>query len=118
MPEYVLNQNDKRIVKVFTLDGATEANVVKFDLSTFVGATKFSIRRIAWAMRGMSVKVIFDRTGQQEAIILSGNGVRTPDEGAIQDKDSGVTGDIKFTTVDGGVNSAYWIEMEVLLHTD
>lgn len=115
MAEYVLNQNDKRVVKVFTLSGVGETDAIKFNAGS-LNASKFTIKRIAWSCKDVAVRVIFDRTGQQEAVILSGNGVRTPDEGAIEDKDSGLTGNIKFTTVGAGANSAYWIEMEVLIH--
>lgn len=121
----VLINGSKRYAARFTniSDSTGESNVVKIDKSTLVGLTgaeptKLVIEEAKWSIQGFNyVKVTFDHTTDDEAMILSGEGtVVYSDLGGLVDPySSGGTGDILFTTSGASTTATYDITLIVRL---
>lgn len=119
--------NGGNIYKVRCLnhsDGTGESAVVKVDKSTLIGPNgvapgRLAIRRVTWAIFGFeAVKVLFDHTTDDEALMLSGSGYEEFDPPLVDPNTSGDTGDILFTTVSSGAGAAgdsYNITLELVL---
>lgn len=119
-----LISGSKRIVRRFTnvSDGTGESAVVKFDKSTFTGGTgsaptKLNIEWVQWNIQGFSsVRLLWDATTDDEALVLSGNGYKDFREvGLLVDPAStGTTGDIMFTTAGAVSGATYDIVISVI----
>jgi hypothetical protein len=108
----------RRYVAEFTnvSDGTGESAVQKIDISGLTGApTAVRILKAKWRISGMSVKVLFDHTTDDTALILTGTGDDNyMSFGGIKDPgSSGGTGDILFTTVGAAANDTYSITLEL-----
>ena len=108
----------KRQIRKFTnhSDGTGESAVTKIDISGLPGGpSAVKIDKVWYDIEGMQVKVLFDHTADDTALILSGSGQDDFNEfGGIKDPASaGGEGDIKFTTIDAGVNSSYSITLQL-----
>src|SRR6186997_1970139 len=56
-------------------DGTGESGVTKVDISTLTGApAKVKINRIWWSSSGMQIRILFDHTTDDTAIVLDGSG--------------------------------------------
>jgi len=99
--------------------GAGESAVAKIDVSTLTGpdgATTgwVNILEAHWSVKGGAVKVFFDASTDDEALVLSGDGYldMTAMGGMKNPKSSGYTGDVLFTTsADWAANSSYNITL-------
>lgn len=97
-------------------DGTGEASVKKIVIANLPGAPKrVRISHLAWSVSdGASVQIKFDRTLATPSIIVNGSGnLACQKLGPIEDKLSGLTGDIEFTFVNAVASGGYVIEMEV-----
>lgn len=103
----VLNNGLRNYVAVFTnvSDGTGESAVVKVDKSGLTGPvegvepTGLVIEEVAWSISGGEVKISYDHTTDQTALVLSGTGVMSYREvGGLYLTSSGGTGDVLFTT--------------------
>lgn len=108
----------KRTIRAFTSvsDGTGESAVTKVDISTLTGApTAVRIMKVWYDIVGMSVKVIFDHTTDDTALVLAGQGfLDFSSFGGVPDPASaGATGDVLFTTVNHGVSDTYTIVLEL-----
>ncbi len=111
-------QGNRRSIYSFTnvSDGTGESAVLKIDISALPGApSKVNIEQVWWATSGMSVRILYDHTTDDTALILAGYGNLKFDVfGGIPDPGSaGGTGDILFTTVDHSPGDTYSIILEV-----
>ena len=98
-------------------DGTGESAVTKIDISTLPGApSRVKLTRLSWAIsEGMGVSIAFDRTvGGDPVVHLNGRGFLSAAQmGPIEDKGTGLTGDVKFTTYGHAANKGYTVEVEV-----
>lgn len=113
-----LFSNSKRAAFVFNnlSDGTGESAVVKIDISTLVDApTKVKIMRVQGNTFGMAVRVLFDHTTDDTALILQGEFDLdfTPWGGLKDPASAGGTGDVLFTTSGHSSGVSYSICMEV-----
>lgn len=119
-----LISGSKRIVRRFTnvSDGTGESAVVKFDKSTFTNGNgeepdKLNIEWVQWNIQGFSsVRLLWDHTTDDEALVLSGNGYKDFREvGLLVDPASaGTTGDILLTTAGAVSGATYDIVISVI----
>lgn len=94
-------------------DGTGETNVVKVDISTLTladGQTvcgRCFLEEAEWDVQGFTyIKITWDRTSDQTALICSGRGnVSWKHLGYLQDKGTGDTGDVLLSSV-GATNGA------------
>lgn len=104
-------------------DGTGESNVVKIDKSTLLtvaGAepAALSIGTIRWNVQGFSyVKLHFDHTTDDTAMLLSGNGYDdfTPGGGLRDPLSAGQTGDLMLTSVGAAAGATYDITITCIL---
>ena len=115
----VIVDNSKEYIAVFTntSDGTGEAAVKKVDVSALTpAATRVRIRRIAFACIGMAVKILWDATTDTIAWICNENQQGDFDfskfGGLFNPEETGVTGDIMFTTVGHTAADSYVILLE------
>lgn len=103
-------------------DGTGESAVAKIDLSAVKApngvtlSTRMAILEVQWQIQGFSsVKLFFDATTDDEALILSGNGYRDfYDVGGLVDpKSSGATNKLLFTTVGASSTATYDIAITI-----
>lgn len=97
-------------------DGTGETSVQKVDISTLNGApSKVSILRAMFNISGMTVKVSFDHTTDDDVLYLSGVGeIDLREFGGLKDPASaGGTGDILFSTIGAALNNSYNIMLEI-----
>jgi hypothetical protein len=102
-------------------DGTGEIAVVKIDKSTLttIGGDEPSALKIvdiAWVIQGFDyVKLAFDHTADDTALVLAGNGGLSFDAvGGLSDpKSAGGTGDIVLTAPAGTVGASYTIVMQL-----
>ena len=102
-------------------DGTGESGVTKIDISTLTGPsgsapTSLVIEEIQWDVQGFnSVRLNFDHTTDDEAVVLSGVGYADYRAvGGLKDPSStGGTGDLLLTT-DGNVSGATYNIMIVV----
>ena len=105
----------RRVVRRYTnvSDGTGESLVNKLDISGLTGPsgaapTSVGIEEILYDIQGFtSIRIFFDHTTDDEAVVLSGSGYRdyTNVGGLLDPESAGGTGDILFTTagaVSGG----------------
>ena len=114
----VLFNGSKKVIKAFTSisDGTGESAALKVDISALIGApTTVSIMKIWYEVVGMSVKVLFDHTTDDLALVLSGHGFWdfTSFGGLPDPASTGGTGDILFTTTGHSVGDTYTIIFEL-----
>lgn len=114
----VLFNGSRRVVKAFTSisDGTGESAVTKVDISALIGApTAVSILKIWYEVVGMSVKILFDHTTDDLALVLSGHGFWdfTSFGGFKDPASAGDTGDILFTTTGHTSGDTYTIILEL-----
>lgn len=101
-------------VGVFTnvSDGTGESGVKKIDVSALSPAPKtLGIEEIWYSVSGMAVKISFDATTDDTAIVLQGDGhMDLFDIAGIRDpRSAGYTGDILFTTSGHAAADSYTI---------
>lgn len=113
-----LVSNCTRVVKVFTnvSDGTGESAVQKVDISGLTGTpTAVKINRVIYDCSGMQVRVLFDHTTDDTALVLSGNGELdfTPYGGLKDPASDGGTGDILFTTIGHTSGDSYTIILDI-----
>lgn len=103
---------------------ADESAVVKVDKSTLTGLDgtepgRLVIEKVRWAMQGFnSIRVLFDHTTDDEAVVLSGSQGEMDFEsvgGLVDPNSTGGTGDILFTTQGGAANATYQVDLYLRL---
>lgn len=105
-------------------DGTGESGVAKLDLSAitdYLGRvpTYSVIDRIEYAVEGMTVRLYWDHTTDDEIAVLAGSGVidLQAEGGIVDPRSSGGTGDILFTTNGQASGSTYditlWTRLKV-----
>lgn len=97
-------------------DGTGESAVQKIDISGLPGSpSAVNIASVRWTTSGMGVKILYDHTTDDTALVLSGFGQLDFKEfGGIPDPASaGGTGDILFTTFDHSAGDTYSVILEV-----
>jgi len=118
----ILNTGDTLIALYTNVsDGTGESAVVKVDHSTLTDLTgavpgKLRIMGLEWSIHGFPyVKIAFDATTDDTALVLSGNGEMCFSKlGGIKDPGStGSTGDIVFTAPAGATTGSYTILLKV-----
>lgn len=119
-------------------DGTGESGVIKVDKSTLVASdgaepASLDIDQVRWAVQGFtSVRILWDHTTDDTALVLTGNGYDTfrnifgndiqpvvdfmngstdRSEGLLDPRSTGGTGDILLTTNGGGSGSTYDITL-------
>jgi hypothetical protein len=98
-------------------DGTGESAVSKVDISALSQSPlKVRINRIWYNTFGMAVKVIFDHTSDDTALVLQGDGQFDFSlfRGIPDPASAGGTGDILFTTVGHTSGDTYSIVMELV----
>ena len=96
-------------------DGTGESAVIKVDKSTLVASNGLEPRdliidEIEWAIQGFSsVRLFWDHTTDDEAVILSGNGYSNYwSSGGLKDpRSAGGAGDIVLTTAGAASGATY-----------
>lgn len=102
----VFSGSKRRVVRFFnTSDGTGESAVVKVDKSALTGPdgtepTKLVVERIEYDISGMTVRLHWDHTTDDEIAVISGAGYLDWREagGLVDPATAGDTGDILFTT--------------------
>ena len=81
-------------------DGTGESAVVKVSTTALQGTpSRLQITKLKWAVRGMSVSVLYDATTDDRVAILTGNGELSEEELPLKDpRSAGATGNVLFTT--------------------
>lgn len=117
--DVVFAGTNRRIYRLTGIsDGTGEADVVKIDVSALTGpkgsaVNYLTIEKAAWNIQGYSsIRLEFDATTDDEALILSGVGERTFPGGFKDPKSTGTTGDLLLSTVGHAANATY----DILLH--
>lgn len=122
MPDEVSSQTlvdgSRNVVMKFTntSDGSGESAITKVDVSGLNGApTKVKIERIHYDVAGMVVRLLWDADTDVTILDLQGDGCfdATGYGGLINNAGTGVTGDIKFTTVGASSGDSYSIILEM-----
>ena len=121
---------DKKVIQKFTniSDGTGESEVKKVDVSALntnghgQTCTGVTIEKIWWQCVGMKVNILFDASTDVLAIQLGENQSGDHDYsgfgGLSNNAGSGVTGDIKFTTVEHSSGDTYTITLEMRKNYD
>jgi len=116
----VLAEDSRQYVGQFTnlSDGTGESEVVKVDVSGLSpAAIKVRIKRVIWATFGMEVQILWDATTPTIALTLPADTKGDLDfskyGGLKSTAGAGVTGDIKFTTVDHTSGDSYTVVLEL-----
>lgn len=110
----------RNVVMKFTniSDGTGESAVTKVDVSTLNGSpTEVRINKIHYDISGMQVSILWDADTDVVAQVLStGQGALDFSKfgGLANDAGTGVTGDIKFTTIGHTANDTYSIVLEMV----
>ena len=102
----VFSGTRKRVVRLTNIsDGTGESGVVKVDKSTLIGPnglepTKLVVERIEYDISGMTVRLYWDHTADDEIAVISGAGYLDWREvgGLVDPASAGATGDILLTT--------------------
>lgn len=99
-------------------DGTGESGVVKVDVSTLEGgstSTRVNLQKVVWSCTGMAVNILWDATTPVLAFGCpadsSGEFVFKPP--LKNNAGSGITGDIKFTTVGHTASDTYFIDLHM-----
>jgi hypothetical protein len=113
-----LMDNVKNVVMKFTntSDGTGESAVVKVDVSALNGApTEVKINKIHYDVAGMVVRLLWDADADVTCVDLQGDGCfdATGYGGLINNGGTGVTGDIRFTTIGHTSGDSYSIILEM-----
>jgi hypothetical protein len=113
-----LMDNVKNVVMKFTntSDGTGESAVVKVDVSALNGApTEVKINKIHYDVAGMVVRLLWDADADVTCVDLQGDGCldATGYGGLINSGGTGVTGDIRFTTIGHTSGDSYSIILEM-----
>lgn len=119
-------QNSKTEYKIHLTcisDGTGESAVVKIDKSTLTNSNgvepiAINITSIRWAIQGFSyIKLLWDHTTDDVAMILSGNGYDDfSDGGGLRDpRSTGTTGDLLLTSVGAASGATYDITITCFL---
>lgn len=110
----------RNVVMKFTniSDGTGESAVTKVDVSTLTGApSRVKIERIRYTTAGMSVRILWDADSDVVAWLIPADQDGMQDFtgfGGIQNNaGTGVTGDIKFTTVGHTSGDVYTVILEM-----
>lgn len=115
----VFSGTRKRVVRLLNLsDGTGEAGVIKVDKSTLIGPngkepSKLVIEKIEYAVDGMSVRLYWDHTTDDEIAVLTGAGFFdwTDSGGLVDPGSAGDTGDILLTTLGHTLGDSYNITL-------
>jgi hypothetical protein len=114
----------RRYVARFTnlSDGTGEAAVIKVDKSTLAGPdgtepSKLVVEKIQYNCDGMSVRLFWDHTADDEIVTLAGHGCFdwTNVGGLVDPGSAGGAGDIVLTTVGHAANDSYDITLHLRL---
>ena len=122
--ETFIDDNQIAVFKFTNIsDGTGEDAVTKVDVSELSknvrgeSCTRATIEKMWWQCNGMKVKVLFDASTDDFCIELgenqSGHHDYTSFGGLTNPASSGVTGDIKFTTVGHASADTYTVIMQV-----
>lgn len=100
-------------------DGSGESAVTKVDVSALSGAPdEVRIDRIDYSTIGMGVNVLWDADSDVVAFVLPSGGDGTFDfesfGGVTNNAGTGVTGDIKFTTVGATSGDTYTVVLHMV----
>lgn len=110
----VLNEHKSVFLLTNSSDGTGESAVTKVDISALPGTpTKVRITRLEFHVHGMSLNIYFDRTSGGDIGLFNGDGCIKE---AIEDSGTGLTGDIKFTTLNiaaANAGTGYTVLLEV-----
>ena len=121
---------DKKVIQKFTniSDGTGESEVKKVDVSALTTnghgqtCTSVTIEKIWWQCVGMKTRLFFDATSNAFIIELGENQSGYHDYssfgGLKNNAGSGVTGDIRFTTVGHSSADTYTITLEMRKNYD
>jgi len=103
-------------------DGTGEAAVTKVDASTLVGPdgtapTDIVIERVEYVCDGLQVRLLWDATTDDVALVLAGSGYFdfTEAGGLHNPKSSGYTGDINLTTNAHTAGDGYTVSLYLRL---
>jgi hypothetical protein len=101
-------------------DGTGEAAVVKVDRSTLtnlngVEPTRIAIERIDYDISGMSIRLHWDHTTDDEIAVLSGVDSRCYSPPLVDPNSTGGTGDVLLTTVGHTAADTYDITLHCVL---
>lgn len=115
----VFSGTRRRVVRLLNLsDGTGETGVIKVDKSALIGPngkepTKLVIEKIEYAVDGMSVRLYWDHTTDDEIAVLTGAGFFdwTDSGGLVDPGSAGDTGDILLTTVGHTAGDSYNITL-------
>lgn len=118
----VFSGKNKYVVRLTNAsDGTGESAVVKVDISTLTGPdgtppTRTVIEKIEYDIFGMTVRLFWDHTTDDEIAILSGAGFLDWTEvGGLVDNGTGDTGDILLTTNGHAAGDTYHITLYLRL---
>ena len=110
----------RNVVMKFTnvSGGDGESAVTKVDVSALTGApSRVAVERIHYATSGMAVNILWGADTNVPAFLVptdqSGSFDFDPFGGLINNAGTGVTGDIKFTTIGHTANDVYTIILEM-----
>lgn len=122
--QVLFNSRNRRAIKLTNIGDSTgEADVIKFDISTFTGPngavpTSLTVEEIWYNIQGYtSVRLEWDATTDDPIAVLSGSGyLNFKGVGGARDpKSSGTTGDILLTTAGNASGNTYTIIIVVRL---
>ena len=120
----IFASRNKRVVHFTNIsDGTGESDVVKVDISGLFGPdgtvpTSLTIEKVEYVVDGMQLRIEWDATADDVALVLTGSGFFDFTEaGGLRDpKSTGSTGDILFTTNGHNAGDAYtvtlWLRLE------
>jgi len=110
----------RNVVMKFTnvSDGTGEAAVLKVDVSALSGAPeRVSIEKIHYSTSGMAVRILWDATTDVDVFLVTQDQTGCLDftrfGGLPNNAGSGITGDIRFTTVGATSGDIYNIVLEM-----
>lgn len=111
----------RNVVMKFTnvSDGTGESAVLKVDVSALSGSpATVKIKKVHFSTSGMAVRVLWDATTDVDAVLLAADQTGCLDftcfGGLTNNAGSGVTGDIRFTTIGHTAGDAYTVIMEMV----
>lgn len=113
-----LIDSERNVVMKFTntSDGTGEAAVTKVDVSTLNGApSRVTIKKIHYSVAGMVARLLWDADTDVTIVDLQGDGCFDAScfGGLYNNAGTGVTGDIKLTTVGHTSGDSYSIVLEM-----
>lgn len=114
----VFSSQNRYVVRLLNLsDGTGESAVVKVDISTLTGPdgtppTRTVVEKIEYDISGMTIRLYWDHTTDDEIAVLGGSGfLDWSESGGLVDNGTGDTGDILLTTNGHAAGDTYNITL-------